>query len=51
MARVFKIRRSGGRYQIDIPVELAYGADAEANGRPAGALTFIVDIMSITPGV
>ena len=41
----------GGRYQIDIPVELAYGADAEANGRPAGALTFIVDIMSITPGV
>ena len=41
----------GGRYQIDIPVDLAYGADAEANGRPAGALTFIVDIMSITPGV
>lgn len=39
----------GGRYQIDIPVDLAYGADAAAQGRPAGALSFIVDIMSITP--
>lgn len=39
----------GGRYQIDIPVDLAYGPDAAAQGRPAGALTFIVDIMSITP--
>ncbi|MDP2292333.1 MAG: FKBP-type peptidyl-prolyl cis-trans isomerase, partial [Actinomycetota bacterium] len=27
----------GGRYQIDIPVDLAYGPDAAANGRPAGA--------------
>jgi len=40
----------GGRYQIDIPVDLAYGPDAAANGKPAGALSFIVDIMSITPG-
>lgn len=39
----------GGQYQIDIPVDLAYGPDAAASGRPAGALTFIVDIMSITP--
>lgn len=39
----------GGRYQIDIPVDLAYGADAAAQGRPEGALSFIVDIMSITP--
>ena len=41
----------GGRYQIDIPVDLAYGPDAAAQGRPAGALTFIVDIMSIKPAV
>ncbi len=41
----------GGRYQLDIPVDLAYGPDAAAQGKPAGALTFIVDIMSITPAV
>lgn len=40
--------KAGGRYQIDIPVDLAYGADAAAQGRPAGALSFIVDIMSVT---
>jgi len=40
----------GGRYQIDIPEDLAYGPDAAAQGRPAGALSFIVDIMSVTPG-
>lgn len=39
----------GGRYQIDIPVDMAYGPDAAAQGRPAGDLSFIVDIMSITP--
>jgi peptidylprolyl isomerase len=39
----------GGRYQIDIPSDLAYG-DAPTGGQPAGALTFIVDVMSITPG-
>jgi peptidylprolyl isomerase len=42
--------QAGGRYQLDIPVELAYGADAAAQGRPEGALSFIVDIVSITPG-
>ena len=41
----------GGRYQLDIPSELAYGPDAAAQGRPAGALSFIVDIMSVTPAV
>lgn len=41
----------GGRYQIDIPVDLAYGPNAAAQGKPAGALSFIVDIMSITPAV
>lgn len=43
--------QAGGRYQLDIPVELAYGADAAAQGRPEGALSFIVDIMSVTPAV
>ena len=41
----------GGRYQIDIPVDMAYGPDAAAQGRPAGDLSFIVDIMSVTPAV
>ena len=41
--------KAGGRYQIDIPVDLAYGPDAAAQGKPAGALSFIVDIMSVTP--
>ena len=39
----------GGRYQIDIPSDLAYG-DTPAGGRPAGALSFVVDIMSVTSG-
>ncbi len=43
--------KSGGRYQLDIPVDLAYGPDAAAQGKPVGALSFIVDIMSITPAV
>lgn len=37
----------GGRYQLDIPSEMAYGDDA--TDRPAGALIFVVDIVSITP--
>ncbi len=42
--------QAGGRYQLDIPAELAYGADPSATGgRPAGALTFIIDVMSVTP--
>ena len=39
----------GGRRQLDIPAELAYG-DAERSGIPANsALTFVVDILAITP--
>ncbi|MDO8364625.1 MAG: FKBP-type peptidyl-prolyl cis-trans isomerase [Actinomycetota bacterium] len=38
----------GGQYRLDIPVDLAYGPDAAANGKPAGALTFIVDIVGVT---
>jgi len=40
--------KAGGRYQLDIPAEMAYGNDA--TDRPAGALIFVVDIVSITPG-
>ncbi|MDO8391452.1 MAG: FKBP-type peptidyl-prolyl cis-trans isomerase [Actinomycetota bacterium] len=40
----------GGRYQIDIPADLAYG-DVDTGGLipPNSALTFVVDIMRITP--
>lgn len=42
--------QAGGRYQFDIPAELAYG-DAERPGIPANSpLTFVVDIMSVTAG-
>ncbi|HTH04579.1 MAG TPA: FKBP-type peptidyl-prolyl cis-trans isomerase, partial [Ilumatobacteraceae bacterium] len=40
--------KAGGRYQLDIPAEMAYGNDA--TDRPAGALIFVVDIVSVTPG-
>lgn len=39
--------KSGGQYRLDIPVDLAYGADAEANGRPGGDLSFIIDIVDV----
>ena len=41
--------QAGGRYQLAIPAEMAYGTDA--TDRPAGALIFVVDIRSITPAV
>ena len=42
--------QAGGRYQFDIPAELAYG-DAERTGIPANsALTFVVDVMSVAAG-
>ena len=42
--------QAGGRYQIDIPSDLAYG-DAGQGSIPGGAaLTFVVDIVSVTPG-
>ncbi len=41
----------GGRYQIDIPAEKAYGANGSGEAIPPDAgLTFVVDIMAITPG-
>lgn len=43
--------QAGGRYQLDIPAELAYG-DTGSGGviKPGDAITFVVDIVSITPG-
>lgn len=42
--------QAGGRYQLDIPSDLAYG-DAGQGSIPGGAaLTFVVDIVSVTPG-
>jgi peptidylprolyl isomerase len=41
----------GGQYQIDIPAELAYGANGAGESIPPNTgITFVVDIMSITPG-
>jgi len=37
----------GSRVQLDIPADLAYGA-APTDGSPAGALRFIVDVLSAT---
>jgi peptidylprolyl isomerase len=36
----------GSRVQLDIPSDLAYGADAAAQGKPAGSLRFVVDILA-----
>lgn len=41
--------QAGGTYQLDIPSSMAYGDNA-SDGRPAGPLTFVVEIISITPG-
>jgi peptidylprolyl isomerase len=35
----------GSRVQLDIPTDLAYGANAAAEGKPAGPLRFVVDIL------
>ena len=36
----------GSRIELDIPAELAYGADAsQTQGKPAGPLRFVVDIL------
>ena len=41
--------QAGGRYQLDIPSDLAYGPD-DYNGIPGGsALTFVVDVVAVTP--
>jgi FKBP-type peptidyl-prolyl cis-trans isomerase len=44
----------GGRRQLDIPAELAYGDTPPPGGgviQPGDALTFVIDAVSITPGV
>jgi peptidylprolyl isomerase len=38
----------GSRVQVDIPTNLAYGANAAASGKPAGPLRFVVDVLSAT---
>jgi peptidylprolyl isomerase len=35
----------GSRVQLDIPPDLAYGANPEG-GNPAGALRFVVDVLA-----
>jgi len=43
--------QAGGRYQLDIPAELAYGDTGSGSViKPGDAITFVVDIVSITPG-
>ena len=39
-------QKVGSRVQLDIPVDLAYGPDAAAQGNPPGALRFVVDILA-----
>lgn len=42
--------QAGGRYQLDIPAELAYGDQQRGDViRPGDALTFIVDVLEVTP--
>ena len=42
----------GGRRQLDIPAELAYGDRGSGDIiKPGDALTFVIDAVSITPGV
>lgn len=42
---------AGGQYQIDIPADLAYGDGGSGEViRPGDDITFVVDILSVTPG-
>ena len=41
--------QAGGRYQLDIPSDLAYGTAGNPPIGPNESLTFVVDVMSITP--
>lgn len=44
--------KAGGRRQLDIPSDLAYGNNPSGTVIKAGdALTFVIDAVSITPGV
>lgn len=42
--------QAGGRYQIDIPADLGYGANDVGLIPANSALTFVVDIMKVVPG-
>ncbi|MEI7548586.1 MAG: FKBP-type peptidyl-prolyl cis-trans isomerase [Actinomycetota bacterium] len=41
--------QAGGRYQIDIPADLAYGPAGQGAIPANAALTFVVDVMVVTP--
>jgi peptidylprolyl isomerase len=44
--------KAGGRRQLDIPADLAYGQNPQGNIIKAGdALSFVIDVLSITPGI
>ncbi len=43
--------QEGGRYQLDIPADLAYGDRGSGSIiQPGDALTFVVDVVSLTQG-
>jgi peptidylprolyl isomerase len=39
----------GSRVQLDIPSSLAYGATGQGSIKPNAALTFVIDVLAITP--
>jgi peptidylprolyl isomerase len=39
----------GSRVQLDIPPALAYGATGQGSIKPNAALTFVIDVLGITP--
>lgn len=44
--------KAGGRRQLDIPADLAYGDQPQGDViKPGDALTFVIDAVSVTPGV
>ena len=44
--------KAGGRRQLDIPADLAYGDQPQGDVIKAGdALTFVIDAVSVTPGL
>ena len=44
--------KAGGRRQLDIPADLAYGESGSGDViKPGDALTFVIDAVSVTPGL
>ena len=43
--------KAGGQRQLDIPADLAYGDADRGTIRPGDALTFVIDVVSVTPAV